>query len=47
VDEIAQKVRQDDYKMQTLVIAIVQSVPFRYKMGSDPNASVITTASAP
>lgn len=46
VDEIMQKVQQDDYKMQTLVIAIVQSVPFRYKMGTDPTAAVATTQSS-
>ncbi|MGC6441756.1 MAG: DUF1588 domain-containing protein, partial [Rubripirellula sp.] len=46
VDEITQKVQQDDYKMQTLVTAIVQSVPFRYKMGTDPTAAVATTQSS-
>jgi hypothetical protein len=40
VETIAAKLAEDDYKAQTLILEIVKSVPFRYKQGQDPKASV-------
>jgi hypothetical protein len=40
VETIAAKLAEDDYKARTLVLEIVKSVPFRYKQGHDPKASV-------
>ena len=47
VNEIADAVAKDDYKMQTLVIQIVQSAPFRYKIGRDPNGTIETKLQTP
>ena len=40
VEEIASSVRQDEYKMQTLVTEIVKSIPFRYKQGQSPEGAI-------
>lgn len=40
VDEIVDQLKQDNYSGQTLVLGIVCSVPFRYKVGTDPASSV-------
>ena len=40
IDDIAKKVARDDYKMQTLVIEIVKSIPFRYKLGTDVDGAI-------
>lgn len=40
VREISRAVAEDDYKMQTLVIQIVQSTPFRYKIGRNRSGSI-------
>ncbi|MGC6550879.1 MAG: DUF1592 domain-containing protein [Rubripirellula sp.] len=39
VDEIAIAVAKDDYRIQTMVIEIVKSVPFRYKVGGSENSA--------
>lgn len=36
VEAISQKVAEDDYRAQTLVLEIVKSVPFQYKSGKSP-----------
>jgi hypothetical protein len=40
VEQIAQQLKDNEYSSHTLILGIVQSVPFRYKGGSDP-ASVV------
>ncbi len=42
VEQIAEKLANDDYKSHTLVIEIVKSIPFRYKQGTSPQTSVIS-----
>jgi hypothetical protein len=41
VDQIAEQLERDEYASHTLVLGIVQSVPFRYKSGSDPLRPVV------
>ncbi|MBI3464275.1 MAG: DUF1592 domain-containing protein [Planctomycetes bacterium] len=36
VDEIVDQLKNDNYAAHTLVLGIVRSVPFRYKVGTDP-----------
>lgn len=40
VDQIADQLRENDYSMHTLIMGIVRSVPFRYKAGTDPTATI-------
>ncbi|WP_161604554.1 DUF1592 domain-containing protein [Roseiconus nitratireducens] len=39
-EAIAEKLAQDDYRAQTLVVEIVKSVPFRFKQGQNEQAVV-------
>ncbi len=40
VESIAEAVARDDYQAQSMILEIVKSVPFRYKQGLDPKASI-------
>ena len=41
VDRIVEKLKQSDYNAHTLILEIVNSVPFRYKPGTNPETRVI------
>jgi hypothetical protein len=41
VDQIAGKLKDSDYNAHTLILEIVNSVPFRYQPGTDPESRVI------
>jgi hypothetical protein len=41
VDHIMDELARNDYRAQTLIRAIVLSVPFRYRAGTDPRAPVM------
>jgi hypothetical protein len=43
VEVIVEKLAQHDYKSHTLIVEIVSSVPFRYKRGTNVQASVLTS----
>ena len=40
VDDIARQLEEDGYRAQTLIQAIVASVPFRYQVGTNPKLAV-------
>ena len=40
VDQIVARLKENDYKAQTLVEEIVLSVPFRYQAGTNPTMSL-------
>ena len=40
VEEIVKQLTENEYSSHTLILGIVRSVPFRYKPGTDPEASV-------
>ena len=40
VDQIVDQLKENDYSMHTLIMGIVRSVPFRYKAGTDPAATI-------
>jgi len=40
VDDIVRQLEENGYKAQTLIQAIVSSVPFRYHPGADPTVAV-------
>ncbi len=40
VDQIVDRLKENDYSMHTLIMGIVRSVPFRYKAGTDPAATI-------
>lgn len=44
VDLIAEKVKQENYSAQTLILEVIRSVPFRYQVGTSPNVPVIPPA---
>ncbi len=39
VESISEKVAEDDFRAQTLVLEIVKSVPFQYKSGQSPSSN--------
>lgn len=41
VDKIVDQLKESDYSSHTLILGIVQSVPFRYKAGTAPNAAIV------
>jgi hypothetical protein len=43
VDQIAGKLKDSDYNAHTLILEIVNSVPFRFQPGTDPESRVILT----
>ncbi len=43
VDRIVDELKRTDYNAHTLILEIVNSVPFRYKPGTNPEARVILT----
>lgn len=40
VSEIVEKLEADEFRSQTLIMEIVQSVPFRYQAGTDPERTL-------
>jgi hypothetical protein len=42
VDQIVKQVKEQDYRAHALVLGIVNSVPFRYKSGTNPGVAVLS-----
>ena len=47
VEQIVKQLTENEYLSHTLILGIVHSVPFRYKPGTDPEASVKTEPDTP